>query len=261
VRAVLEESKLRLPQANVSSLLDLGAGPGTGPWAAVELFPQIEKITLIERDAEFIRLGRMLAAHSPNAALAAARWQQADLIDVAELPDHDLVLLSYSLGELRASQLLLRKAWAAARVALVVVEPGTPRGFQTILDARQHVVAAGAHLAAPCPHERECPLAGNRKDWCHFAVRLERSSLHRRAKSAAMGYEDEKFSYVVAARNKVNRAAARILRHPMKHKGHIQLQLCTPEGLKQETVTRGAGDAFRRARHSEWGEEWEFPNS
>lgn len=255
VFTVLRETQLRLSQANIKSLLDLGAGPGTAAWATVETFPQIEQITLVERDAEFLSLGKGLAAQSPHAALANATWRLGDLNSIAELPGHDLVLLSYSLGELAGGEALLRKAWAAAGVALVIIEPGTPRGFQTILAARGRLIDAGAHLAAPCPHEKECPLAASSTDWCHFAVRLERSALHRRAKSASMGYEDEKFSYIVAAKHAASRAAARILRHPRKHKGHIQMELCTPEGLKKETITRSSGEPFRRARKAEWGEE------
>jgi ribosomal protein RSM22 (predicted rRNA methylase) len=257
VRAVLEETKLRLHETNIRSLLDLGAGPGTAAWAAADVFPQIERFTLLERDSDFIRTGSALAKHSPQAALVNACWQQADLNSVAEFPQHDLVVLSYSLGEVGASESLLRKAWVAAQVALAIIEPGTPRGFQTILDARSQLVGSGAHVAAPCPHDRECPMAGSNKDWCHFAARLERSALHRRAKTASMGYEDEKFSYVVGSKSEVTRAAARVTRHPLTHKGHIQLEICTSAGLKKQVVSRSEGDAFRRARKAEWGSAWE----
>jgi ribosomal protein RSM22 (predicted rRNA methylase) len=84
----------------------------------------------------------------------------------------------------------------AARVALVVIEPGTPRGAGAIRTIREELLAAGAHMLAPCPAAMPCPLAA--PDWCHFAARVERSSLHRRIKEGALGYEDEKYSYVCA---------------------------------------------------------------
>ena len=108
VQAVLEETKLRLSQMSIRSLLDLGAGPGTAAWAALEVFPQIEQITLLERDPELIATGKRLAAHSAHAALAGANWQQIDLNSVGDLPRHDLVVLSYSLDELAASEPVLR---------------------------------------------------------------------------------------------------------------------------------------------------------
>ncbi|MCI0351622.1 MAG: small ribosomal subunit Rsm22 family protein [Acidobacteriales bacterium] len=261
VRAVLEEARLRLPQANITSLLDLGAGPGTAAWAAAEVFPSIAHITLLERNAELIRLGKSLAAHSPHSALAKAQWEQADLNSAVHLRPYDLVVLSYSLGELGAGEPLVRSAWAAVQVALAVVEPGTPRGFGTILDARRALLAAGGHVAAPCPHDRECPMVSSKNDWCHFAERLERSAAHRYAKGAGMGYEDEKFSYVVVTKPEVARVAARILRHPVKHKGHVRLELCTPAGLSTQTITRSERDAYRHARQAKWGSEWEFLNS
>ena len=93
-------------------------------------------------------------------------------------------------------------------------------------------------------------------EWCHFSARVERSQRHRQAKSADLGYEDEKFSYIVAAKTEVTRAASRIVRHPLQRKGHIQLELCTPVGLQKQVVTKSAREDFRRARKARWGDEW-----
>jgi len=99
-----------------------------------------------------------------------------------------------------------------------------------------------------------CPLAA--PDWCHFAVRVERSRLHRRLKGGELGYEDEKFSYVAAVREKAGAGWARILRHPWQEKGAVRLELCTAEGLRTRRVTRSEKSAFRAARKASWGEEW-----
>ena len=93
-------------------------------------------------------------------------------------------------------------------------------------------------------------------DWCHFAVRLERSAAHRRLKGGALGYEDEKFSYLVAGRAPAEMPLARIVRHPMARPGHIQLTLCTAQGLERRTVTKSQKEAYRRARRAEWGTAW-----
>ena len=93
-------------------------------------------------------------------------------------------------------------------------------------------------------------------DWCHFAVRLERSAAHRRLKQGALGYEDEKFSYLAAGRAPVERPAARVVRHPLSRPGHIQLALCTARGLERRTVTKSQKEVYRRARKAEWGSPW-----
>jgi ribosomal protein RSM22 (predicted rRNA methylase) len=99
--------------------------------------------------------------------------------------------------------------------------------------------------------------AGPKEDWCHFSERLERTSLHRKLKSAELGYEDEKFSYIAAARQNVARAAVRVIRHPVQLRGHIKLELCALHGLRQETITRKQGEEFKRARKTKWGDGWE----
>ena len=127
---------------------------------------------------------------------------------------------------------------------VAIIEPGTMKGFETILALRDNLIAAGGHIIAPCPHERACPMASADKldaDWCHFASRFERSSLHRRIKGAELGYEDEKYSYIAASKSPVQLALARIIRHPMRRAGFTQLQLCAEEGLADVTVTDASG--------------------
>jgi ribosomal protein RSM22 (predicted rRNA methylase) len=258
-RHVFEQLRRAAPNAQPESLLDVGAGPGTATWVGSEVFPSLRHFTLVERDARLIALGKKVAS---GTMLDAASWQQADVAAVGSLPVADIVVISYLIGELAnaAAQRLFAGAWAAAKQFLVVVEPGTKRGFAAIAEIRRDLIAAGAKLAAPCPHENMCPMLPgfDREggDWCHFAERVERSSLHRFAKQGSLGHEDEKFSYVIGSKLPVNQAATRIVRHPQKHGGHVQLELCTPEGLRCETVARSQKDVYRSARKAEWGDRW-----
>jgi ribosomal protein RSM22 (predicted rRNA methylase) len=107
-------------------------------------------------------------------------------------------------------------------------------------------------MIAPCPAETACPIAD--PDWCHFAARVERSSLHRRVKGGELGYEDEKFSYVALARQPVDLPAARIVRHPHHYPGLIEIETCTAAGLRFERITKRDRDRFRAARKAAWGE-------
>jgi ribosomal protein RSM22 (predicted rRNA methylase) len=257
-RRVFCEIESRAPQAQISTLLDLGAGPGTALFAAAESFSRLERATLIEADEQWLHLGKNLASGSAAPAVREAQWLKHDLRSGFSCAQHDLVVISYLLGELApaAADAVVRKAWSCARQFLVIVEPGTPRGFSAIHAARSTMIGSGAEILAPCPHRAECPLAANH-DWCHFSQRLERTSEHRQLKGGALGYEDEKFSYLIAGRVKPAAAGARIVRHPRTHRGHIQLMLCTPEGhIETRTVTRSDREAFRQARKAEWGDLW-----
>jgi ribosomal protein RSM22 (predicted rRNA methylase) len=249
--AVLKQLEGRI---SPKSLLDLGAGPGTAMWAAAGAFEMIEQVTLVEQDQGLIALGKRLSGAASHPAIRAGQWQQADLHQNGPFASSDLVVISYAIGELEKSAVvsLVEAAWAAAKQAIVIVEPGSTQGFERILMVREALVKSGAHLVAPCPHANQCPLLG-KEDWCHFSQRLERSFSHRQTKGATMGYEDEKFSYIIGTKSPIEPCQSRILRHPERHSGHIRFELCTREGLKQETISRKQGERYKRARHLDWG--------
>jgi len=258
VRRVFEEINARAPQAEITSLLDLGAGPGTALFAANEEFPSLQNATLVEADAEWLALGKRLAAQRQMPGALKVQWSKQDLRSGLTCEKHDLVVISYTLGELpqAAAEAVLNKAWKCAAKFLVVIEPGTRRGFAAVNAARSAMIANAASIFAPCPHVGACPMAVA-GDWCHFSQRVERTSQHRQLKGGDLGYEDEKFSYVVAAKSAMPPVGARIVRHPGKHSGHVQLALCTPQGrIENRTVTRSSKEAYKRARKAEWGDVW-----
>ena len=225
----------------VESLLDVGAGTGAASLAARELWGAALPVTLLDRDSGFLEAARQW--------LPDARVLSNDLLRLEDLPPHDLVVAAYSTGELDRSVTGL--LWNAARVALVIIEAGTPRGYQLCLGVRDQLLAGGAYMIAPCPAATPCPIES--PDWCHFAARVERSSLHRRIKDADLGYEDEKFSYIALARHPVALPEARIIRRPVHQPGLIELHTCTAGGLRTELVRKSNREAYRAARHATWG--------
>ena len=246
---VFHEIACLIPHLDPRSLLDLGSGPGTATWAAREIWPSLRNFTLIESNCDFQQLGTRLASTIEN-----VNWIAANVNSI-ELPPADLVAVSYSLAEFKSPNTIIDKAWQAATKALVIIEPGTPANFSLIAKVREQLIDSGAHLVAPCPHVNACPMVAV-GDWCHFAVRVERTSEHRQLKRGSLGYEDEKFSYLAFAKHPAHRADSRIVRHPAVHSGHIQLTLCTADGLTKETITRSDKENFRAARHAAWGDPW-----
>lgn len=241
------------------SMLDLGAGLGSGMWAATAVWPEMDQITAVEALAPMIAMGRELAQASSQPTVRSAEWVQGDVLSVRLNRRYDLVLIAYVLAELNPAKLtdLIDRAWQVTDGSLVVIEPGTPAGFANVVRAQERLVAHGGFAIAPCPRTPQCTMGEG--DWCHFSVRLPRTEVHRVVKSSALGYEDEKFSYVAVSRRPLERPYSRIVRHPQIRPGNITLQLCTPEGPKTIVVSKRHGELFKRARKAEWGDVFEIP--
>lgn len=245
---------LRQLPVSPTSWLDLGAGPGTASWAAVTLFPESTNFTLIEKSPYAIEIGKELAIAHP--ILRKAEWISMGL--PCDLPQAEAAILSYALGELDRPFQFIDSWWKADIPFLIIVEPGTPRGFSSIKKARDQIISLGGFVLAPCPHALTCPLKEN--DWCHFSVRVQRTRLHRYLKEGTLGFEDEKYSYLIASKSSVPLVkSARILRHPQKNSGHVRLSLCTTQGSVEEvTIGRSNKSFYRKARDASWGDSWEI---
>ncbi|HSY88630.1 MAG TPA: small ribosomal subunit Rsm22 family protein [Verrucomicrobiae bacterium] len=238
-------------------LLDAGAGPGTALWAAAELWPRLERALLIEGSPVMRKWGERLAGKLATGLPARnIAWKTADLrVGFADTSPHDLVVLAYVLDELEPAvrPALIDRLWAATGDMLLLIEPGTPAGWQRILAARERLLAAGATIVAPCPHAAACPLQP--PDWCHFARRVARSPRHRQAKTAELPWEDEKFIYLAVSRLPASSPPARVLAHPRAGKGHVRLKLCLATGkVEERVVSRREGARYKTARSLVWGD-------
>jgi ribosomal protein RSM22 (predicted rRNA methylase) len=256
VRAALGALRARTGEWSPKTHVDIGGGTGAATWAVADAWPEGEHTTtVLDWSQPALDLGRSLAA----GVIPQAEWHRQPIGADLAVPPSDLVTISYVLGELTESDRELVVATAArAAHTVLVVEPGTPDGYRRILRARQQLIDEGLTVVAPCPHNGECPVRD--PDWCHFAARVNRSSLHRQVKGGSLPYEDEKFSYVAATRDPVPPAESRVVRHPQIRKGLVLLDLCTrDEGLRRTTVSKRHGDLYREARDAEWGDAWPPP--
>ncbi|GLI62767.1 hypothetical protein VaNZ11_005511 [Volvox africanus] len=123
---------------------------------------------------------------------------------------YDLVIAPYQLTVLptvEERQRLVRELWDRCGDVMILIEPGTPRGFAAIAEARELVLGregrkrlqleaaaasggqrqdgravdprvvnklrgTGAHVVAPCPHDGACPMLATKRHWCHFSQPL-----------------------------------------------------------------------------------------
>jgi ribosomal protein RSM22 (predicted rRNA methylase) len=258
--AAIEASRPHVDAADVRTAVELGAGPGPSVWALPAVFPGLERIRLVDGDHRMLAVARELATLGGAPDGVAIETLTADLRGCPVEPA-DLVILSYALGELAEDDraALLRRTWEAAGVALVLVEPGTSAGFARVRDARAELLSLGARVLAPCPHEGPCGMRS--PDWCHFAARADRSRLHRQLKHATLGYEDEKFSYLVAGRRVRGTApipASRVVDRPRQRPGLVELTVCNRDGsIASSVVSRRQGPRYRAARDASWGDGWD----
>jgi ribosomal protein RSM22 (predicted rRNA methylase) len=241
------------PDFAPKTLLDIGAGPGTATWAAAETFWSLAKFTAIDANPALRTLALDLFRKSPG--LSNVRYMPGKAYAaLANAEAADLVIASYLIGELDDAEriALADRMWARTSDTLLVVEPGTPAGYARIIALRAQLIALGAHVAAPCPHDRTCPLLA--PDWCHFAQRLPRSRAHQQLKGAELPFEDEKFSYVALSRTAIGRRPTRVLAQPDVGKVEVTAKLCTPDGLMFTKVPRRAKADYARARRWRWGD-------
>jgi len=249
--AVLSECFGKIPKDfKPNSVLDLGAGPGTGALAALDLWPDIRTITNVEQHPLMNKFAEQLLTKPIDRI-------QRDIVAFETTQSYDLVILSYVLGELTQEQQLsvLEKALRAARGFLVITTPGTPRDYQDLMTARRFLIERGGHVLTPCPHQNACPLEQT-KDWCHFSVRVTRTKSHKMAKQASLTFEDEKFSYLIVGKSKNHKNFERLIRKPIRKPGHVLLDVCTSAGIKREIITKKQKDVYKIASKKEWGDTW-----
>jgi len=229
VAACLTALQEARPDFAPHSLLDVGAGPGTASFAAAEAFSSLATFTLLDANP-VLRLLALDLARAGGRELKYGLGEARALIPKAE--PADLVVASYLIGELS--------------------EAGTPAGYARIIATRAQLIAASAHVLAPCPHDAACPLQS--PDWCHFAQRLPRSRAHKQVKGAELPFEDEKFSYVALARKPAAHRPARVLARPHISKVEVTAKLCTTDGLVRERIPHRDRRAYAAARRWRWGD-------
>ncbi|OAA47094.1 37S ribosomal protein Rsm22 [Metarhizium rileyi] len=147
------------------------------------------------------------------------------------------------------------------------------------------------HIIGPCSNHGPCPMykesgkSKGRKDYCHFNQRFVQPSFYSQMLGKHANNQGEvEFSYVAIRRGKPRgsnltgpeatelafqgyekaeehpdmQTLPRLVLPPLKRKGHVTLDLCTPEGkIERWTVPKSFSKlAYHDARKSRWGDLW-----
>jgi ribosomal protein RSM22 (predicted rRNA methylase) len=245
-----------MPDFAPASLLDLGAGPGTATWAALQSWSSLKDIALCERDPRFAELASMVNAQSDQPPLQMSRILRMHEAQLPLTEKADLVVSSYMLAELPLEAMadVALRMWSRTNTMLLLIEPGTPRGFARLRVVRDQFLKQRAHIVAPCTHQLACPMAND--DWCHFKVRLQRSRDHMHAKQATVPFEDEPFSYLALSRESPAHTGARVLTPPLISKVQAQLRVCENGKVEERLIAARDKPEYKRAKKVQWGDIW-----
>lgn len=238
----------------INSVLDVGAGTGAGTWA-LRNFVDLENVVCLEREEVMRNLGEALMQEAEIDELKNVKWEKFDLVASNIEYKADLVICSYVLNELNEDdrQTALEKLWNAANKILLIIEPGTPKGFAEIKELRKMLIKQGGNIVAPCPNIEKCPMPET--DWCHTTCRVARTRIHKLLKNGDVPYEDEKFSYIAVSKDTIEKGDfARVLRHPKIESGKITLQICSSNGIEEKVVTKKDKELFKSARKASCGD-------
>ena len=240
---VIARLKSQLPHYAPRMILDIGSGPGSMILAFESCFDSLFTVCAIEKDSVFIELGKLLVS-------APTEWLHTEA-QQAKIMECDTAIMSYCLGEMDEDARMKCLALTHKASYVIVIEPGTPVGYQTVMQARRMLINNGFSVVAPCPHSMACPM--NSPDWCHFFCRLPRSKLHKLVKEGELGYEDEKFSYVVMARE-AHCCKERIIGKAQHRSGHSRFTLCSHSGMIHEETISRKSPLYKAAKKAEWGD-------
>jgi len=87
---------------------------------------------------------------------------------------------------------------------LMVIEPGIPRAAQFISLIRNNFIRSNYTITSPCPHEKTCPMNGQRgQKWCHFVLSTEKApkKLQKLSDTAGLSKDRATLSFVLATPN------------------------------------------------------------
>jgi len=250
-----------LPAADPLRVVDLGAGCGAmSIGLALQLPERAIELVMIDHDVRALAIaGRALAELAPRVRVRATAGDVATAI----VPRCDLVLLGTVLNELEpgAAQAVLERAFAAIRDdgAVIVIEPALHETTRALHALRAPLIAAGAHVFAPCGHDRvPCPMLEGERDWCHEERPVELPPRTRQL-AATTGLRDGamKFSYLTLrrAQGSIAPGAVRVVEHPRAQKGKHEVLTCGPDGLRRiRLLTRHKSEANRALLRVDRGE-------
>ncbi len=215
---------------DVESVVDFGGGPGTFLFA-LSKFKTLNKYTNVEQSNAFIGVMNVLveeflSSSVPHVHVDSISGNYIEL-ESQDIPANDLCVFSYTFCECDNSLAGLSALVENSNMVLII-EPGTPAGFSNIIQARDKLIEEGFSAIAPCTASNGfCPLRDSESEWCHFIERLDRSRVQKHLIKGELGYEDEKYSYLLMSKYPIHLDGKRIISRPDITKYSVSFDVCS----------------------------------
>ena len=206
----------RIAALETVRVVDLGAGVGATSvgflawFAGARAARGITSPVRVELHA--IELGEPAARALEASAKAAASAIGATLALKIEARDFrrftppacDLILCQTAINELlvgvdhERETVQMVSAWSRT-APLLVIEPALKTTTRALMSMRDALLAlGGAHVVAPCLHQKPCPMRAREGDWCHEA-RVVEPTARVAAIDAIVGRRDGRALYALLA--------------------------------------------------------------
>lgn len=240
------------------SLLDIGSGPGTAIWATEQLFPSITQISAVEKDPNFITVGKKILSNSS----LKPKWYPTNFsFSVPHTTEKfDLVILANVLNEMddNTRQKTIEFAYKHCQGILVVVEPGTPFGNESNNQTVTELSKYNPKLTAPFIENKYYP-----SEDIVFSQRIIRPDFQKRVRQLQRkmdltdktkllppsDWEDAKYSYIVFSKFPSEiQPQARLIKNPQLYKPFVELSLLTKDGIIQEKIFKKEKEKFKLAK-------------
>ena len=240
INSLLNQLKNQGLLGDINSAFDIGSGTGAGYFALKEFDEKIS-VSLFERDVFMTEIFDMFQTGE--------KVQKFDLVKDKISQKAEFVLISYVLSELSDEQrkMALNKLLDMTENYLLIIDTGTPKVWQEMMELKMLAKSLGVNILAPCMCD-ECAL---KDDYCQFFARVERSSMHKMVKDATLSYEDEKYFYLlISKKENLNLDKKRVIRRPVIKTNLVGLVLCSKNGVEKHDFSKKNKENFKLAKKS-----------
>lgn len=259
IYTALSQIKEVLPSWNPKTMLDIGSGPGTAIWAVSTIFPEIIKVTALEREAEFIEVGKRILSEHRNIIVD---WKNIDLTaeENSDANTYDIVVISSALNELddKTQVKILNFAFERCNGVLLITEPGTPFGYSVFRNCAKILEAFSGDFIAPY-------IGGKYVDSeeVQFSARIKRPDFQKRVRQnqrkqdhknnnrllPASDWEESNFYYF--AYSKIPSeifGKGRVIGNPSVNKGYVYIDILKSEAVSKIQILKRDKDAFKLSK-------------